>query len=67
MRIKNWRIVIVGGVMIALAVGFFAVMSAMASQSTDPAALMSTVGTVSGVVMAIAITMIVVGLIGKKV
>ena len=42
MRQTNWRFVIVGGVMIGLAVVFFIVMGAMAPQSTDPAALMST-------------------------
>lgn len=66
MRAKNWRFVIVGGVMIGLAIGFFIVMLSMASQSTDPEALMSTVGTVSGVVMALGITLGVLGFMGKK-
>ena len=38
-----------------------------APKSNDPAALVQTVGTVSGVVGGLAIAMIVVGLIGKKV
>ena len=66
MKATNWRFVIVGGVMIGLAIGFFIVMGAMASQSTDPAALMSTVGTVSGVVAALGITFGVLGFMGKK-
>lgn len=66
MRQKNWRLVIVGGVMIVLAVGFFLFMMGLAPQSTDPQALMATVGQVSGVVTAIALVMIVYGFIGKK-
>jgi hypothetical protein len=65
MKTTNWRFVIVGGVMIGLAIGFFIVMGAMAPQSTDPAALMSTVGTVSGVVAALGITLGVLGFMGK--
>jgi hypothetical protein len=66
MKQTNWRFVIVGGVMIGLAIVFFIVMLAMAPQSTDPQALMSTVGTVSGVVAALGITFGVLGLMGKK-
>jgi hypothetical protein len=66
MKATNWRFVIVGGVMIALAIGFFIVMLSMASQSTDPKALMSTVGSVSGVVIALGITFGVLGFMGKK-
>jgi hypothetical protein len=66
MKATNWRFVIVGGVMIGLAIGFFLVMLAMAPQSTDPQALMSTVGTVSGVVTALGITLGVLGFMGKK-
>jgi len=67
MRQKNWRVVIVGGVMIALAVGFFLFMMGLAPQSTDPQELMSIVGQVSGVVIGIAIAMIIYGFVGKKV
>ena len=66
MKATNWRFVIVGGVMIGLAIGFFIVMLSMASQSTDPKALMSTVGSVSGVVAALGITLGVLGFMGKK-
>lgn len=66
MKATNWRFVIVGGVMIGLAIVFFIVMGSMASQSTDPKALMSTVGQVSGVVTALGITLGVLGFMGKK-
>jgi hypothetical protein len=67
MRRKNWRLVIVGCVLIVLAVGFYFYMLSMAPRSTDPKTLMQTVGQVSGVVCGISIAMILVGLIGKKV
>jgi TRAP-type mannitol/chloroaromatic compound transport system permease large subunit len=67
MRRRNWRIVIVGAALVVIAIGFFLFMLSIASKSNDPAALMQTVGTVSGVVGGIAIAMIIIGLIGKKV
>jgi len=67
MRQKNWRVVLVGLVLVVLAIGFYIVMLSMAPKSTDPAALMRTVGTVSGAVGGLALVMIAVGLIGKKV
>jgi hypothetical protein len=66
-RQKNWRLIIVGVVLMGLGLGFFLFMMGLAPQSTDPAALMTTVGQVSGVVTAISIVMIVYGFIGKKV
>ncbi|HZZ37214.1 MAG TPA: hypothetical protein VFE03_15945 [Caulobacteraceae bacterium] len=66
MRRKNWRVVMAGGLAVVLAAGFFLFMMTMAGKSTDPAAMMQTVGQVSGVVGAIGLVMIVVGLIGKK-
>jgi multidrug resistance efflux pump len=66
MRRRNWRVVITGSVLIALAVGFFIFMLSVASSSTDPAALMQTVGTVSGTLVGISLVMIIFGLIGKK-
>ena len=66
MRQTNWRLVIVGGVLIVLAAGFFLVMLGMAPKSNDPKTMLQTVGEVSGAVGGIAIAMIVVGLIGKK-
>ncbi len=66
MRRTNWRLVIVGGVLIVLAIGFFLVMLGMASKSNDPVTLMRTVGQVSGAVGGISLVMIVIGLIGKK-
>jgi len=67
MRRKNWRIIIVGFVLIVMALGFYFFMLSIASTSTDPAALMQTVGTVSGAAVGISLVMIIIGLIGKKV
>ena len=67
MRRRNWRIIIVGFVLMVLALGFFLFMLTMAPKSNDPAALMQTVGTVTGVAGGISVVMIIVGLIGKKV
>jgi len=67
MRRKNWRIVIVGFFLIILALGFYFFMLSIAPTSNDPAALMQTVGTVSGVAVGISLVMIIIGLIGKKV
>ncbi len=66
MRQRNWRIVTVGILLIVLALGFFYFMTLMASQSTDPAELMKTVGTVSGAAIGVSLVLIVLGLIGKK-
>ena len=66
MRQKNWRVVIVGVVLIAMAFGFYFFMLPIAPKSTDSAALMQTVGTVSGVGVGISLVMIIIGLIGKK-
>jgi heme/copper-type cytochrome/quinol oxidase subunit 4 len=67
MRQKNWRVVIVGIVLVIAALVFFLYMQSIAPKSTDPAALMQTVGTVAGVVCGLALVMIVFGLIGRKV
>jgi hypothetical protein len=67
MRRRNWRVILSGFVLIALALGFYLFMLTVASQSTDPVALMQTVGTVSGVLAGISIAMIIMGLVGKKV
>lgn len=66
MRRKNWRIVIVGFVLMLMVLAFFVFMQSIASSSNDPVALMQTVGTVAGVVGGISLVMIVVGLIGKR-
>jgi hypothetical protein len=66
MRQKNWRLVIVGAVLIVLAAAFFFYMMGMAPKSNDPKTLMQTVGMVSGAVGGIAIVMVLFGLIGKK-
>ena len=66
MRQKNWRVVIVGGVLIGLALVFVLVMMGLAPQSTDPQTLMETVGATAGVVIGVSVAMIIYGLIGKK-
>ena len=67
MRRKNWRIVIVGAVLIVIAVVFYVLMLSIASKSNDPVALMQTVGAVAGFVGGLSLIMIIIGLIGKKV
>ena len=67
MRRRNWRFVITGFVLILLALGFFFFMLSIAATSTDSAALMQTVGTVSGAAVGISLVLILLGLIGKKV
>ena len=66
MRSTNWRMVIGGFILLALAVGFFFFMSLNASILTDPAELMRIVGGVSGTVGGVSVVMILVGLVGKK-
>ena len=66
MRRTNWRLVMTGVVMILLAFGFFIFMAGMTGRSNDPAALMQTVGSVSGVVGGLGAVMAIVGLIGKR-
>lgn len=67
MRRKNWRIIIVGLVLILISSVFFLLMLSFASKSNDPVALMQTVGTVAGTVGGISLVMIIIGMIGKKV
>ena len=66
MRRRNWRIIIVGFVLIGLALGFYLFMLSIASTSNDPTALMQTVGSVSGAVMGISLVMVIIGFLGKK-
>jgi len=66
MRRRNLRFVFVGAVLIVGAAGFFLFFMTIASKSNDPVSLMQTVGTVSGVLGAIGIAMMAIGLIGKK-
>jgi hypothetical protein len=66
MRKRNWRLIIVGVGLLGAAGIFFLMMLGMVPKSNDPAALMRTVGQVSGVVGGMSIAMIIVGLIGKK-
>jgi hypothetical protein len=65
MRKTNWRLVIVGVGMILLAGGFFIFMGTLTSRSNDPATLMQTVGTVSGVVGGLGAVMAILGMLGR--
>ena len=67
MRRKNWRIVIVGLILILISSVFFLFMLSLASKSNDPVALMQTVGTVAGAVGGISLVMIIIGMIGRRV
>lgn len=66
MRKRNWRLVIVGFLLLALAIGFFFFMTSLAPASTDPVEMMKVVGNASGVAGGISLAMIIIGLIGKK-
>ena len=66
MRQTNRRLMIVGAILMAAAVGSFVYMSSIASTSNDPKALMEIVGEVSGVVGAIGALMIAFGFRGRK-
>lgn len=66
MRKRNWRLVIAGFVLLALAIGFFVFMTSLTSVSTDPVEMMKVVGNASGVAGGISLAMIIIGLIGKK-
>jgi hypothetical protein len=63
----NVRVMVTGALMVVLALGFFFGMgTALAPKSNDPAAMMQTVGTVSGAVGGIGLVMIVFGALRKK-
>ena len=66
MRRRNWRVITAGFILIVLALGFYFFMLSIAATSTDPVALMQTVGPVAGAAVGISLAMIIVGLIGKK-
>jgi hypothetical protein len=58
---------IIGGLFFAVAaLAFFVAMMGRASHATDPAAMMATVGQVSGVVGAIGIALFIAGLLGWR-
>jgi hypothetical protein len=63
----NLRVVLTGALMIVLALAFFFGMGAsMAPKSNDPAAMMQTVGMVSGAVGGLGIVMMIVGALRRK-
>ena len=65
-RRRNWRLVVVGIVVMVAAVIFFFSMQTFAPRSNDPVVLMETVGQVVGVVGAIGLVMLMFGLVGRK-
>ena len=67
MRRKNMRFVVTGSVLIAAAILFFLFFLSIATKSNDPAAMMRTVGTVSGVVIALGLFLLISGWVGKNV
>ena len=66
MRKRNWRLLIVGLILIAAGAGFFFGMLTIAPRSNDPVELMRTVGQVSGAVGGLGIVMVIFGLIGRR-
>ena len=65
MRRRNMRAVFVGAGLIVAAAAFFVFFLSIAPRSNDPAELMRTVGTVSGVGVGIGAAMMIFGWIGK--
>ena len=66
MRRTNWRVVIVGFILIVAAAAFFLGMETTAPKSNNPVELTTTAGQVSGAVGAIGLVMLAVGLIGRR-
>jgi hypothetical protein len=66
MRRTNWRMAVVGIVLLVAAAAFFVGMLGAAPGSNNPVALMQTVGQVSGVVGSIGLVLAVIGLIGRR-
>lgn len=66
MRARNQRFIVVGSVLVFAAIGFFLFFLSFAGRSNNPAELMRTVGTVSGVVGGLGIAMIAAGAMGVK-
>lgn len=66
MRHRNTRVIIAGSLLLGGAIAFFLFMLSIAAQSTDPVELMRTVGAVSGAVGGLALAMMLIGGIGKK-
>jgi flagellar motor component MotA len=60
------RVIVTGAALIVLALVFFFGMATTAPRSNDPAALMQTVGMVSGGAGAIGVVMVIVGVLRRK-
>jgi hypothetical protein len=66
MRPKNQRFMVTGSVLIIAAIGFFLFFLGISGKSTNPAELMRTVGTVSGVVVGLGVALVVAGAMGVR-
>jgi hypothetical protein len=66
MRRPNWRVVIVGLVLIVAAAAFFLGMETMAPKSNDPVEMMKTVGEAAGAACGVGLAMIIFGMIGRR-
>ena len=58
---KNSRLTWTGAFLIALGIAFFLFFFSIASKSNDPVKLLRTVGTVSGVLLAVGVSLILAG------
>ncbi|MBK6794160.1 MAG: hypothetical protein IPG80_16865 [Anaerolineales bacterium] len=67
MRKRNWRFVLAGVFLIVVAIVIFISLSALATQSNDPAMVVQTAGQAAGVAGGIGVALIISGLIGKKI
>ena len=63
---RNVRLILAGSALFLLAMMFFLFMLTIAPQSNDPAGLMQTVGSVSGICTGLAVAMIVFGRFGAR-
>jgi hypothetical protein len=67
MRERNWRLVRVGGVLLAFAVVVFVAMLVIFPPSPDTAEMIHRLGQITGAVGGAGVALMIVGLIGKKV
>jgi hypothetical protein len=67
MRHMNWRIALMGFILIVLSLAFYFLMLSLAPSSTDPVTMMVTVGTVFGPAIGVSVLLILIGLIGENI
>jgi hypothetical protein len=66
MRERNWRLVRVGGVLLAFAIVVFVAMLVIFPPSPDTAEMIHRLGQITGAVGGAGVALMLVGLIGKK-